>query len=760
MNENEFNNNFLTNSFDTNDDIELSNVIPSNVNKYQPFKNNNILKEKTEEEEFGYEESQKEILTQDQEQSDSKLTLSSSKNLLVKDLDSFFQNTYNYYYQKGYSSILLRNILDTIIVLLIINFIFFNFYIIDWKGVFKSCDKYMDSKFKNSILTKNNSEKIENLNFNTTNSTVFLSDLEANFKDNLTLSKEISKDEINFMLNESSSSDTNKKRILKQKLKKETIVSEKFDSLENNNSCNLILLIYRNTNIFEFIFSYSFSSLLYLLFLMYFALISVKTFQFTNEMFNIKLIYETKLGISEDELENFSFGEIIEKLIVLQKKENFCRIKENLTKFDIISRICRKENFLNMIISSKVIDLNLGFCDVNLISNIPSCYDKNLIKQEDYISTSYFNKILNILKFSISKSIKKFFNLNLSFSLMTNYSISIIESSILDFAFEDEDSSFIHKNFFNSYYLRIRILKNLLLELVFFIPMITIKVVLFFVRNAEVFSSKSTIKTSSSFDSGKKLKADSLIELKCFNELKEIYDRRIYSCEKQANDFISKFNSQNFVILSNFIALLCGSLLLMILIISILDENKLSQLKLFGFNLLYVLVGVGFLLGYAKNYSSNSTIIDKDEKTLYYKNAINSFMIPPGEILLYKWISHKYTSINNILSNNIVLMIKELFSFFMLPVICFKLFLQVDNIIRFIKLNYSKVDGLGDIVSGTQYDDAYSKKNKYFLNGILISEHISNNFIFRKQLISYIYYTVSFYLREQSELKIKKLLKK
>ena len=66
-------------------------------------------------------------------------------------------------------------------------------------------------------------------------------------------------------------------------------------------------------------------------------------------------IIKGKLKIHQKDLENMTFNEIITKLILLQKETNYCRVKEEVNSFDIISRIMRKDNYLNAILSNNII---------------------------------------------------------------------------------------------------------------------------------------------------------------------------------------------------------------------------------------------------------------------------------------------------------------------------------------------------------------------------------------------------------------------
>ncbi len=59
--------------------------------------------------------------------------------LVVTDLDSFYQNIYEYYYQKGSRNIITQMILENVSFFFSVNFVFLNLLVIDWFKLIKSC---------------------------------------------------------------------------------------------------------------------------------------------------------------------------------------------------------------------------------------------------------------------------------------------------------------------------------------------------------------------------------------------------------------------------------------------------------------------------------------------------------------------------------------------------------------------------------------------------------------------------------------------
>lgn len=59
----------------------------------------------------------------------------------------------------------------------------------------------------------------------------------------------------------------------------------------------------------------------------------------------IKAFYSTALGIQTKELPNFTWHEVQERLLQMQKKHHLCIHKQELTELDIYNRILRFKNY-------------------------------------------------------------------------------------------------------------------------------------------------------------------------------------------------------------------------------------------------------------------------------------------------------------------------------------------------------------------------------------------------------------------------------
>eukprot|EP00340_Litonotus_pictus_P002080 CAMPEP_0170527352 /NCGR_PEP_ID=MMETSP0209-20121228/12841_1 /TAXON_ID=665100 ORGANISM="Litonotus pictus, Strain P1" /NCGR_SAMPLE_ID=MMETSP0209 /ASSEMBLY_ACC=CAM_ASM_000301 /LENGTH=298 /DNA_ID=CAMNT_0010817835 /DNA_START=1176 /DNA_END=2072 /DNA_ORIENTATION=+ len=184
------------------------------------------------------------------------------------------------------------------------------------------------------------------------------------------------------------------------------------------------------------------------------------------------------------------------------------------------------------------------------------------------------------------------------------------------------------------------------------------------------------------------------------------------------------------------------------------DEQILYHLKLFNFNLLYIFVGIGFVLGYSKANSNSYIFSSKEdplkEKLSVYSNVVDSFINTPEKIINEKGLSKKNEIIGSMLSSPFSQIAKEVVSYLLLPLLAFKLIFQAEHIIRFMKIHFTRVEGLGDVaslshVSGenegvSNLEDIHSNKEaRNSFSGLLLENGI-NDFNFRKQFFSVLLY--------------------
>lgn len=388
------------------------------------------------------------------------------------------------------------------------------------------------------------------------------------------------------------------------------------------------------------------------------------------KMHNIKSIYDKKLFIRQKELENISFSYVMDKVIQLQSRENFCRIKENIGKFDIVSRILRKDNFMNMLVSFQVVDLHV---------KVPFCYPINF---------------------------------------MTNHVYTAYSECLMDYAFRGKDTT-INNNFYRIQSLRVRMLVYMCVELTCIIPKMTLKLLFWIFKSAENIHAKQS-DTNERGLMQKIFSCEQKLLFRNYNELPHHYELRLsqaYGCTEQ---FLSKFNDRKLGLVFNFIALICGAFMLMIFLISLYDEVLISELKLFNYNLLFMTVVIASIISFSK---SNSQAVDEfgeyvedpiDVKLHLYRSMVRRLINIPEIWSERTNFTSKYNKIIRNYNHSIVFLVKELLSMIMFPYLWVKLILQVDNVVRFIKLHFTRVEGIGDIVSFSIVQDLSRQEQTWF----------------------------------------------
>lgn len=531
-----------------------------------------------------------------------------SESLIITDLDEFFKNVYDYYYNKGFNNILTQTILDNLSYLFSIHFLVVNIFLVDWKEIILKC------KYQNSCSSE--------------------------------ISEYFIKDKI-------------------------------IDNLMNN----------------KFYFSIFYTSLI-----IYYFIFLIKSVVLLRSMKFIKKIYDQKLKIKQSELENIKFDMILTKLISLQKTEGFCRIKENITKFDIVSRIMRQENYLIALFSNGIIDTKLSF-SLNL--KVP-IWQKEIYKR----------------RFTID--------------LFSNFFYTKLNEAVISFAFGTMDKS-LNKAFINLKSLRLKLFVFMLMEIIFLIPFVFLKMIFWLFKNADnIKSDKKTIFSNRNWN--KKTQ----ILFKNYNELQHYFDYRMINSNQYLKNFNNcfKYKEKIFNIVKKFLKLIFGSILFLIFILSFFESRLLTDLTIFGKNFVWIGIGVGIVLSmseekeiqeykenpylvFSQNYAHNDhsklsiNKFDNDNRHHYYKKLLNSLINVPKEWPQdFEYFSKINKKINNYHELTIISILREIFAILFFPIIWIKLIIQAEKIRQYILQNSVDIPGIGTICSYSYFNYQHFKKQR------------------------------------------------
>lgn len=413
--------------------------------------------------------------------------------------------------------------------------------------------------------------------------------------------------------------------------------------------CEIELTNYISNRLFK---KYIYSAIyIYVLLMIYFILFSYSSIRNLISMKKMHSIYRHKLHLKTKDLENLSFDAIMNLIIDLQQKENFCRVKETVTKYDIIARISRKDNFLNAVISNSIIDLSFS---IPLIGR--------------------------------------------RISLLTNYIYTSMTVSIMNSAFKSGKVDIDH-SFYSVPMFQMKMMWDLLFQL-FALPCeVIFRVVFWLFKNADYFRGNKSI-------ASKTWGYEEMIKYKNYNELKHHFESRLNEACTHTDSFLKCFKQKLFSLIGKAMILIGGSILFIVFLISLINI-KLTYMTIYGNSYFWALCVIGFIVGWFNNEESNSAnakekiysqIENYPIKKRFFKKMINCLINIPKEWSKVN-ISRNFRQISLGYYLNVVAMIQELASICFFPLIWMKILLQARELLKFIKLSAIKVDGIGTVCS-------------------------------------------------------------
>jgi autophagy-related protein 9 len=454
----------------------------------------------------------------------------------------------------------------------------------------------------------------------------------------------------------------------------------------HENNCDLEIMNFIDLEFNKslyFITGYSLLILYYSIFL-YNSMVKLFHMKFAKQ------VYESKFKLRQKDLENLKFDDIMKKLIELQKSDHYCRIKENINKFDIISRITRKENYMIGLMSTNTIDFR---------TKIP------------FIGSVNF---------------------------YTNYIETKFNEAILGYFFNKGEADLGNAKF-NIRFFQLRMLTYIVLEVVFIFPMLFYKFIFWLFKNADNIKSNRNIM--------ERIWSPQIqILFRNYNELQHHYENRLNNSYIPTEKFLNCFRERLISNFNKFVSLICGSFLFILFILSSIDNRLLTDLKVFGKSFLSIGFIVGILLSVLGDKNiSHENIENVDQKEELLKQISTSVINVPDTWKCDNNYSGLFKRISIDYKFSLITMLKELLSVVLFPIIWLRVIYRASDIIKFFKLYSRKVTGLGAICSFSYFDlTAYKalKEKDMTYNEITFND--------RKFVNSYLLYDRVF--KEHSEL--------
>ena len=557
-------------------------------------------------------------------------------NLLVQDLDKFFKEVYTYYYLGGYKYIKKQIILDIIIYVFTTHFIMFIFFCLDWDKLFNI------NQINKIIQSTNNGSKISEIFSNLTNNSIL----------NL----------------------NNSHTIFNTKANNGTLI--------NNNT---VEAFYELKNYFSFSLFFKhkiIAIILYFLFMHYLIAYFYSSLIFLKRMKFIKGIFKNKLYLHTKDLGRISFNNILDLLIELQNKENYCRVKDKLTKYDIICRICRKDNYVTAL--------------------------------------SFFN-LLNFNLFGLD--------------LMTSFIYHKFKGNFMALIFNDNEVE-ISKNFYNKRIFKISMIFQIFFQIIKMPPEIILRITFFLIKKVDKFQSNENIFKN-------RWDRSNLLIFKNYNELKHHFRKRICKSYLPTNKFLACFGNKNISVIFHTIKLICGYLLLIFFAISLLVGSNIFQMKIFNKNFISVFIILLLVIGLIKYFdmkdsSGADTIENFELKNRYFKEIVKYIKNIPSNWERQK-IDKNYIFIEKCYTNNIYHFFTEILSVFFQPLLWIKLIKNYNEISSFIKTFSIDLEGIGTVCSFSVLNIKEFLKIQEKINDLYKENNITKNYTI-KFLNSIIYF--------------------
>lgn len=91
----------------------------------------------------------------------------------------------------------------------------------------------------------------------------------------------------------------------------------------------------------------------------FFILQFLKVLYHMTQYWEIKSFFNTALKVADNELDNFTWHEIQKKVIEVQKEQEMCIHKRELTELDIYHRILRHKNYMVAMINKSLLPVRL-----------------------------------------------------------------------------------------------------------------------------------------------------------------------------------------------------------------------------------------------------------------------------------------------------------------------------------------------------------------------------------------------------------------
>jgi len=370
----------------------------------------------------------------------------------------------------------------------------------------------------------------------------------------------------------------------------------------------------------------------------------------TRENWDIKQFYNNELKISEDELQTIEWRVVVQKIIQIR---GLCRVKsEPMTPLDIANRIMRKENYLIALINKRILALNIPF---------------PFLKKRSIVTKT--------LEWSLSYTI-----FNYVFDPKNRDGLN---KQVLDSGRHHELAEGLRRRF------KIMGLLSLILS-----PFIFIFLFIYFVFK---YGEEIRNRPGTSVIATRHWSPLAHWKFRELNELPHVFQRRLNASYSLAEEYVASFPFNMLTVIARFISFIVGSIVVILLLIGLWDDNALFQLEVFDGKSAIWLVGVGgTIIAACRGFIPEENIV-RDPERIMEQLVQHTHYIPKawrGRTNSMK-VLNEFTQL---FEYKFVIFLSEMLSVLFAPfILLFSLTESADDIIRFFREFTVHEPGVGDV---------------------------------------------------------------
>ncbi|TID19870.1 hypothetical protein CANINC_003665 [Pichia inconspicua] len=399
--------------------------------------------------------------------------------------------------------------------------------------------------------------------------------------------------------------------------------------------------------------------LFYIFLFILLALRTANAYNSLNHLRDIKLFYNYLLQIDDSELQTISWPQVVKRIMSVKAQNTNAAtstIKSKLNAHDIANRLMRRENYFIAMINMNILGdaLNLSIPPFHLFTktlewNLKLCILDSFFDSQGHLKRKIISK--NHRLTNITELKKRFRIAGL---------LGIFISPFLVF-------------YFTAYYF---------LKLFY------------------------DVKTNPGILNARSYSPLARWKMREYNELPHIFHKRLSLSKEHADNYLANFPKEITNILLNFIAFLSGSLLAILVILTLIDhENFLTFEITSGRTTLFYISALGALFTLCKNsVPDNTTRYLFNPESSLRNVAQHTHYLPKSWENRYHTVDVK-TQFCALYNLRIYLIFKELCSLIFLPyILYFSLPKMSDRIIDFFRDYSVHVDGIGYVCSFAMFN--------------------------------------------------------